>query len=516
MPRPPNTSRFNEGPFPGTTNPTSDMTAASSGRSSTLSSVNVDDTPRPPYTSSFTSLSGTRLTTRPGSSSSGLAKPNIGQESSSWTNEHYSHSPVDDLPYHSNGSAHSIPSSLPASQTSEEVSFDVFQNSRISPDSARLIGSSHSSRHSNVPSEQQLAMQFGQMGFGPGLDTSFPTTQARSPFANGPLSSGQNLTRYNTFPDTHNGPYADYESDLMSGQSQPYTPFGASFFPGMATHSSIADMGFSDYHDARPASSSSSLGRDARRDSAQGREIQMLCGPRSAGSDFQAQSRMRQQQQQQHQQGYRQLSPDMRTMPYYNTMAMRGMPGSAFPVTPNSYHTALATYGQMPNSGMMTSPNFMPKMPAHFDQGQAYRSLLLNEYKSNARTSKRLELREIYGHVVEFSGDQHGSRFIQSKLEGASSDEKERIVQEIEPNAMQLMTDVFGNYVIQKLFEHGDQTQKRLLANKMKGQVFTLSTQMYGCRVVQKVRQRIDMIIWVLTTTGSSTHSHGPAGRHHP
>ena len=89
--------------------------------------------------------------------------------------------------------------------------------------------------------------------------------------------------------------------------------------------------------------------------------------------------------------------------------------------------------------------------------------------------------------MVEFSGDQYGSRFIQQKLETANSDEKDQIFSEIQPNSIQLMTDVFGNYVIQKLFEHGNQTQKKILANQMKGHVMTLSTQMYGCRVVQKV-----------------------------
>jgi hypothetical protein len=101
------------------------------------------------------------------------------------------------------------------------------------------------------------------------------------------------------------------------------------------------------------------------------------------------------------------------------------------------------------------------------------------------------KLQDIFDHVVEFSGDQHGSRFIQQKLETANSDEKERLFREIQPNALQLMTDVFGNYVIQKFFEHGDQNQKKILANKMKGRVLDLSLQMYGCRVVQKSLEHI-------------------------
>jgi pumilio RNA-binding family len=49
---------------------------------------------------------------------------------------------------------------------------------------------------------------------------------------------------------------------------------------------------------------------------------------------------------------------------------------------------------------------------------------------------------------VEFSGDQHGSRFIQQKIESASSEEKQMIFDEIVPdNTLQLVQDVFGNYV---------------------------------------------------------------------
>ena len=117
-------------------------------------------------------------------------------------------------------------------------------------------------------------------------------------------------------------------------------------------------------------------------------------------------------------------------------------------------------------------------------------SALMHEFKSTSK-SKRYELRDIYDHIAEFSGDQHGSRFIQNKLETAKSDEKDWVFREIQPNAIPLMTDVFGNYVIQKFFEHGDQTHKKILANQMRGQVLHLSLQMYGCRVVQKAIEHV-------------------------
>lgn len=57
-------------------------------------------------------------------------------------------------------------------------------------------------------------------------------------------------------------------------------------------------------------------------------------------------------------------------------------------------------------------------------------------------------IQDIFGYVVEFSGDQHGSRFIQQKLETATSEEKQVVFDEIVPhNALQLIQDVFGNYV---------------------------------------------------------------------
>ena len=112
------------------------------------------------------------------------------------------------------------------------------------------------------------------------------------------------------------------------------------------------------------------------------------------------------------------------------------------------------------------------------------RSSVLEEFRS--MKTKRFELKDTVGHIAEFSGDQHGSRFIQQKLEAASEEEKETIFKEIYPTALKLMTDVFGNYVIQKFFEHGTHDQKVILSQIMTGHVLTLSLQMYGCRVVQK------------------------------
>jgi pumilio RNA-binding family len=59
-----------------------------------------------------------------------------------------------------------------------------------------------------------------------------------------------------------------------------------------------------------------------------------------------------------------------------------------------------------------------------------------------------LRVQDIYGHVVEFSADQHGSRFIQQKIETADEEDKKVVFDEIMPlHALRLIQDVFGNYV---------------------------------------------------------------------
>ncbi|THU56850.1 hypothetical protein C4D60_Mb11t21540 [Musa balbisiana] len=131
----------------------------------------------------------------------------------------------------------------------------------------------------------------------------------------------------------------------------------------------------------------------------------------------------------------------------------------------------------------------------YFDQShnldKHFRSSLLEEFKNNK--TRCFELAEIAGHVVEFSTDQYGSRFIQQKLETATIEEKNMVFEEIMPRAQSLMTDVFGNYVVQKFFEHGSTAQRRKLSDQLNRHVLALSLQMYGCRVIQKAIEVVDL-----------------------
>ncbi|KAI1501005.1 armadillo-type protein [Biscogniauxia marginata] len=178
--------------------------------------------------------------------------------------------------------------------------------------------------------------------------------------------------------------------------------------------------------------------------------------------------------------------------PYYNSsLSQFTTPYEQFVQSPNFRpQMQVPAYGVSP-LGFMAGITVPVRPSRDQDPGKGVRSMLLEEFRGNAKSNKRYELKDIYNHIVEFSGDQHGSRFIQEKLQTANSDEKDQVFREIEPNALQLMKDVFGNYVIQKFFEHGNQVQKKIIAAQMKGKVAELSTQMYACRVVQKALEHV-------------------------
>ncbi|OAR02016.1 hypothetical protein LLEC1_03425 [Akanthomyces lecanii] len=177
----------------------------------------------------------------------------------------------------------------------------------------------------------------------------------------------------------------------------------------------------------------------------------------------------------------------------YGAMPPQYAPNFMDPYSQNYRHPLLQNYGipPLPSAYAPNSSIQSVRPSREQDPSKAVRSFLLEEFRQSNKSNKRYELKDIYNHVVEFSGDQHGSRFIQQKLETANSDEKEQVFREIEPNAIQLMKDVFGNYVVQKFFEHGNQVQKKVLAEKMRGKVIDLSVQVYACRVVQKAFEHV-------------------------
>lgn len=132
--------------------------------------------------------------------------------------------------------------------------------------------------------------------------------------------------------------------------------------------------------------------------------------------------------------------------------------------------------------------------PANASGGSASttRDHLVEEFRNTFGKSKQWEIKDLVGHIVAFCQDQHGSRFIQQRLEVAPDAEKQLVFDELVPCAQSLMTDVFGNYVIQKLFEFGSPDQCEMLASMLMGQAVTLALQMYGCRVIQKALEYVN------------------------
>ncbi|XWS16600.1 hypothetical protein CRYUN_Cryun34aG0103600 [Craigia yunnanensis] len=172
------------------------------------------------------------------------------------------------------------------------------------------------------------------------------------------------------------------------------------------------------------------------------------------------------------------------------------------------YPTSLLSSPLMPSSpiggmsplGRRNEIRFPPKAgPYSGWQGQRVSSFedprrhsFLEELKST--NARKFELSDISGRIVEFRHvDQHGSRFIQQKLEHCSVEDKESVFKEVLPHASRLTTDVFGNYVIQKFFEHGCSEQRKKLADQLVGNMLNFSLQMYGCRVIQKALEVIEL-----------------------
>ncbi|KFK29099.1 hypothetical protein AALP_AA7G088900 [Arabis alpina] len=119
-------------------------------------------------------------------------------------------------------------------------------------------------------------------------------------------------------------------------------------------------------------------------------------------------------------------------------------------------------YGVQPNMGIMGSL-------------EGANGLRLCNFLEDLKSGKVLSLvssqaydNKVESNCVSFRVDQHGSRFIQQKLENCNPEEKANVFREVLPDACKQMTYWFSNYVIQK---------------------------MYGCRVIQKVQKSaIDVI----------------------
>uniref|UniRef100_A0A3Q2VP74 Pumilio RNA-binding family member 2 n=1 Tax=Haplochromis burtoni TaxID=8153 RepID=A0A3Q2VP74_HAPBU len=127
-----------------------------------------------------------------------------------------------------------------------------------------------------------------------------------------------------------------------------------------------------------------------------------------------------------------------------------------------------------------SSQLFPPSRPRYSrsDVMPSGRSRLLEDFRNNRFPN--LQLRDLPGHMVEFSQDQHGSsvflivpcflqsRFIQQKLERATPSD---IVRELDGHVLKCVKDQNGNHVVQKCIECVQPQALQFIIDAFQGQV---------------------------------------------
>lgn len=94
---------------------------------------------------------------------------------------------------------------------------------------------------------------------------------------------------------------------------------------------------------------------------------------------------------------------------------------------------------------------------------------------------------DVVGRAEELARDQHGCRFLQTKLEEGNVVYINSIFEECYEKFVDLMTDPFGNYLCQKLFEFCNDAQRLALVERCAPAIPHVSTNMHGTRAVQRM-----------------------------
>jgi len=197
-------------------------------------------------------------------------------------------------------------------------------------------------------------------------------------------------------------------------------------------------------------------------------------------------------------------------MPYMDPMMMsaamgKGMAPMGYPMMPMGMYPGMYP-GMMPmqggknqSKGYGASTDKTRRRPnkkrkdkdeaVEVDESTVVRSAELTEVRRAGQGKCSLTLDDVMGQVVEFAVDQHGSRFLQQCLEGATDDQKAGVFQAMLPQVHTLAKDQYANFVIQKLFDIGAAEQRKAIADQLKGHMVGLSMDQHGCRVIQKALQ---------------------------
>eukprot|EP00737_Agarophyton_chilense_P003952 gb/GEZJ01004778.1/.p1 GENE.gb/GEZJ01004778.1/~~gb/GEZJ01004778.1/.p1 ORF type:complete len:653 (+),score=132.31 gb/GEZJ01004778.1/:229-1959(+) len=100
---------------------------------------------------------------------------------------------------------------------------------------------------------------------------------------------------------------------------------------------------------------------------------------------------------------------------------------------------------------------------------------------------KLSSFKDVVGRAEELARDQHGCRFLQTKLEEGNVLYINSIFEECYDKFVELMMDPFGNYLCQKLFEFCNDAQRLALVERCAPAIASVSTNMHGTRAVQRM-----------------------------
>jgi len=171
---------------------------------------------------------------------------------------------------------------------------------------------------------------------------------------------------------------------------------------------------------------------------------------------------------------------EMQYDPYYRP------PPPGLPRPQSTYYPSEENPNTYPGMGLYPgAPEFYPR-GINPSLRPAKRNEFIEDFKQKLTYSKKIEIEDIKGHIIELAKDQFGSRYLQTKVQKCPPEEAQAVFDEIKSQAVELMSDVFGNYVVQVLMQKGTEEQLKILIEMIKGKVKDLSLDMYGCRCVQK------------------------------
>uniref|UniRef100_A0A8C5E9Q1 PUM-HD domain-containing protein n=1 Tax=Gouania willdenowi TaxID=441366 RepID=A0A8C5E9Q1_GOUWI len=153
---------------------------------------------------------------------------------------------------------------------------------------------------------------------------------------------------------------------------------------------------------------------------------------------------------------------------------------SAAPGAEAKYRSAGSTSSLFNSSSQL----FPPSRPRYnrSDVMPSGRSRLLEDFRNNRFPN--LQLRDLPGHMVEFSQDQHDQRKFCRHLSASWFSD---IVRELDGHVLKCVKDQNGNHVVQKCIECVQPQALQFIIDAFQGQVFVLSTHPYGCRVIQRI-----------------------------